>query len=116
MPAESKGLYERIYDVVRSVPTGRVASYGQIAAIVGRCTPRSVGFAMASIPAGSDVPWHRIINGKGEISFPTGSEGHEVQRALLEAEGVAFDERGRVDLKRFGWRGPGARRRSRRAS
>ena len=109
MPADSKGLYGRIYDVVRSVPAGRVASYGQIAAIVGRCTPRSVGYAMASIPTGSDVPWHRIINGKGEISFPAGSEGREVQRALLEAEGVVFDERGRVDLRTFGWTGPGGR-------
>jgi methylated-DNA-protein-cysteine methyltransferase-like protein len=116
LPADSRGLYERIYDVVRAVPAGRVASYGQIAAIVGRCTPRSVGFAMASVPAGSDVPWHRIINGKGEISFPPGSEGREVQRALLEAEGVVFEESGRTDLKTFGWTGPGVRSRPRRGA
>ncbi len=116
MPSDSKGLYERIYDVVRPVPAGRVASYGQIAAIFGRCTPRSVGFAMASVPAGSDVPWHRILNGKGEISFRPGSDGHDVQRAMLEAEGVVFDERGRTDLKTFGWTGPGVRRRPRSAA
>jgi methylated-DNA-protein-cysteine methyltransferase-like protein len=89
------------------IPVGRVASYGQIAAFEGTCTPRMVGYAMASIPSGSDVPWHRVINSRGTISLPSGSDGHQLQKAMLESEGVVFDESGRVDLRRFGWTGPG---------
>jgi methylated-DNA-protein-cysteine methyltransferase-like protein len=111
-PSQDEGAHQRIYALTRLVPAGRVATYGQLAAIDGRCTPRMVGYAMAGIPSGSDVPWHRVINSKGEISFPEGSEGRDVQRALLEAEGVEFDERGRVDLRRFGWTGPGLSRAS----
>jgi methylated-DNA-protein-cysteine methyltransferase-like protein len=97
--------HERIYRVVRAIPEGRVATYGQVAEIAGRCTPRMVGYAMASVPAGTDVPWHRVINSRGTSSLR--GDGREVQMALLRAEGVAFDEGGRVDLGEFGWRGPG---------
>lgn len=110
---DSSGLYERVYEVVSSVPRGRVATYGQVAEIVGRCTPRLVGYAMASLPAGRHVPWHRVINGRGEISFARESEGYQVQRGMLEAEGVQFDDRGKVDLRVFGWTGPGVGGRSR---
>lgn len=105
--AHSTGIHESIYDIARLIPAGRVATYGQIAAFVGRCTPRMVGYAMASIPPGSDVPWHRVINSRGTISLRSGSDGHAAQRGMLESEGVVFDERGRVELKRFGWTGPG---------
>jgi methylated-DNA-protein-cysteine methyltransferase-like protein len=67
-----------------------------------------VGFAMASIPPGSDVPWHRVINSRGTISLRSGSDGHDVQRGMLESEGVVFDECGRVDLERY--LGPGLKR------
>jgi methylated-DNA-protein-cysteine methyltransferase-like protein len=103
-------LYERIYDVARRIPEGRVATYGQIAAIVGRCTPRQVGYAMAAVPFGSGVPWQRVINARGMVSERAAGDGTEVQRALLEAEGVRFDEHGRVDLAVFGWEGPGLKR------
>jgi len=103
-------LYERIYDVARGIPKGRVATYGQIAAIVGKCTPRQVGYAMAAVPFGSGVPWQRVINARGTVSERAGGDGREVQRALLEAEGVRFDDLGRVDLSVFGWRGPGLKR------
>lgn len=100
-----ESLYERIYEVVCQVPAGRVASYGQIAAVVGPpCEARTVGYAMAALgryPAGRAVPWHRIINARGGIS----TRGHE-QRRLLEGEGVVFDANGRTDLRRFGWAGP----------
>ena len=103
----SPGLYELVYAIVRLIPSGRVATYGQIAAILGTCTPRQVGYAMAAVPLGSDVPWQRVINGQGKISQRADCDGGDVQRVLLEAEGVHFDERGRVDLSVVGWRGPG---------
>jgi len=106
-PARSTGVHESIYRIVRLIPAGRVATYGQVAAFAGTCTPRMVGYAMASIPSGSDVPWHRVINSRGTISLRSGSDGHDVQRGMLESEGVVFDERGRIELKRFGWIGPG---------
>lgn len=105
-PRGTAGVHETILALVRLIPPGRVATYGQIAAIEGRCTPRMVGYAMASLPSGSGVPWHRVVNSRGAISLPRG-DANEAQRALFEAEGVAFDEEGRIHLARFGWQGPG---------
>lgn len=105
MPAQDQSLYPRIYKVVHQVPRGRVASYGQIAEIVGAgCDARMVGYAMAATPDGSDVPWQRIVNREGKISLP--GQGGEIQRMRLEAEGVTFDARNRIDMQRFGWAGP----------
>ncbi|MBD3367193.1 MAG: cysteine methyltransferase [Candidatus Eisenbacteria bacterium] len=101
------GAHERIRRTTELVPPGRVASYGQIAEITGGVSPRMVGYAMAALEPGSGVPWHRVVNARGEISLPPG-RGREEQRALLEAEGVSFDERGRIDLETYGWRGPAA--------
>ena len=95
--------HDRIYAAVRQVPAGFVSTYGRIADLVGAPTPRVVGFAMAALPEDSDVPWHRIINSRGEISSRSGGDGDRRQRRLLEAEGVRFDRRGRVDLAEFGW-------------
>ncbi|MBM3316932.1 MAG: MGMT family protein [Candidatus Eisenbacteria bacterium] len=100
---EGAGLYGRIHELVARIPRGRVATYGGIAARIGRCTPRMVGYAMAATPAGLRIPWQRVINSRGEVSPRRHGEGHRDQRALLAAEGVEFDERGRVDLARFGW-------------
>ena len=103
---EHDKLFDRIYKVVRQVPRGKVASYGQIAQIVGKgCHARMVGYAMAGTPEGSGVPWQRIVNREGKVSLP--GEGGVIQRMRLEAEGVVFDARGRIDMKRFGWQGPG---------
>jgi methylated-DNA-protein-cysteine methyltransferase-like protein len=96
-------LYDRIYTIVRKVPAGRVATYGQIAKLAGGCGARQVGYAMAALPDGSDVPWQRVINSKGEISMRSGGEGHNMQRWLLEDEGVEFGLHGRIDLARYGW-------------
>ncbi len=105
--AYANGLYGRIYAVVHHIPSGQVATYGQIARIVGRCTARAVGYAMAALPCDTDVPWHRVINSQGKISPRSSGEGSARQRQLLEGEGICFDQQGRVDLRVVGWAGPG---------
>ena len=96
--------YERIYAVVCRIPRGRVATYGQVAAVTGLPgRARQVGYALHALPQGSDVPWQRVINAKGEVS-PRSEPGYDnYQRHLLEEEGVTFDGRGRLDLDRFRW-------------
>jgi methylated-DNA-protein-cysteine methyltransferase-like protein len=85
------------------IPRGRVATYGQIARIAGlRGQARLVGYALHALPVGSEVPWHRVLNGKGELS--TRGLSAERQRKLLEQEGVKFDARGRISLAKFQWR------------
>ena len=96
-------MYERIYDVVRQIPKGRVATYGQVAGIAGGCSPRNVGYALSATPEEVHIPWHRVINRKGEISLRSDLGGNIVQRQLLESEGVVFDDKNCVDLNRFGW-------------
>lgn len=98
-------VYDRYYDVVRRIPRGRVTTYGTVAALAGLGgRARQVGYAMAALPPDMDVPWQRVVNARGEISARSaGSAGEKIQRALLEDEGVAFDERGRIDLEVFGW-------------
>jgi methylated-DNA-protein-cysteine methyltransferase-like protein len=98
--------YERIYAVVRQIPPGNVATYGQVSAIVGGCTARMVGYAMAALPFGADVPWQRVINRQGKISLRSSGLGSARQRQLLEAEGVKFDSRDRIDFDDAGWPGP----------
>jgi methylated-DNA-protein-cysteine methyltransferase-like protein len=107
-----RSSYERIYDAVRSIPRGRVASYGEVARCAGLPNAaRQVGYALHALHDPSDVPWHRVVNARGEIS-PRASGFHLPQRRLLQREGVRFDARARIDLARFGWRGkPRSRRR-----
>jgi methylated-DNA-protein-cysteine methyltransferase-like protein len=96
-------LNEKIYAVVRQVPPGRVTTYGTVAKIVGGCTARMVGYAMAATPDGSNVPWQRVINSQGKISPHGLGYGSAIQRQLLEAEGIVFDPSGKIDLNKFGW-------------
>ena len=96
--------YDRIYAVVRRIPRGRVATYGQIAKIVDRCTARMVGYAMAALRGRTDVPWQRVINAKGEISARSRGDGALRQRKWLDREGIRVDSRGRVNLKKFRWK------------
>ena len=100
------GRWQRIYAVVRRIPRGRVATYGQVAEQAGLPGhARQVGYALHALPAHSSVPWQRVVNAKGEISLRGGAAGSGLpQRFRLEAEGVRFDERGRISLERFGWR------------
>jgi methylated-DNA-protein-cysteine methyltransferase-like protein len=106
--AEDTHLYAQIYDMVRRIPEGKVTTYGQIAQLVGGCTARMVGYAMAALKRGTapDVPWQRVINAKGKISVHGDGFGNAMQRTLLEDEGVIFDAEDRVDFARFGWPGP----------
>ena len=99
-------LYEKIDNMVRCIPPGQVATYGQIAKLAGPCGARQVGYAMAALPGDTDVPWQRVINSQGRISARRGGEGHALQRILLESEGVVFNDNGRVNLEVYRWRGP----------
>lgn len=100
------GTYTRIYDVVRRIPRGRVATYGQIAGLAGLAGhARQVGYAMSALEDGTRVPWHRVINARGEISQRSDpTAGDNGQRERLRAEGIVFDEDGRVSLAKYRWR------------
>ncbi len=101
-------FFERVWLVVQQIPTGKVASYGQIAAILGHPqAARTVGWALNALRGreADAVPWQRVINSAGRISISRADLGADLQRALLEEEGVEFDARGYVDFRRFGWEG-----------
>jgi methylated-DNA-protein-cysteine methyltransferase-like protein len=93
---------ERVYRIVRSIPRGRVMTYGQLAEILGEgYTPRTIGFVMH----GSDdrTPWHRVVNAQGGCSTGRIALPSDKQQRMLAAEGVEFNERGRCDLQRYLW-------------
>lgn len=110
-----------VWEIVRQIPSGQVATYGQIAAMIpapdmvdeadyAKLGPRWVGDAMnaVSIVDEPSVPWHRVINAKGGISLPEGSRSALLQRQRLEAEGVVFNAKNVVDFNVVGWNGPDA--------
>ena len=104
MPSTS---YERIWDVVAEIPYGKVATYGQIARIAGLGDrARLVGYALHSTPDGMNLPWHRVINAQGRISFPKDSPSYRRQQELLATEQIEFIN-GRLDLAVYRWQ-PGA--------
>ena len=98
-------IYQKIHEIIRLIPAGKVATYGQIAEIVGGCTARMVGYATSSIPFDSDIPWQRVINFQGGISPRSGGSGELLQQELLEAEGVLFDQNGLTNLEYYRWKG-----------
>ena len=102
-PARS---YERIYSVVARIPRGRVATYGQVARIAGLAgQARLVGYALSALDDRSRLPWHRVVNARGEISARRdGGPMHVVQRLRLKRERVRFDAKRRIRLDRFRWR------------
>jgi len=100
----SQDFAERVYDLVRNCPRGRVVSYGGVAALLGHPrAARAVGHALRMLDPDSDVPWWRVINSRGRVSI-RGGHGPLLQRKLLEQEGVEF-VRDRVDWKEYGWDG-----------
>ncbi len=101
-PSESN--YDRIYQAVLEIPGGRVATYGQIASMAGLPGhARQVGYALHALPSGSDVPWHRVINAQGRVSERAEAGMDSMQASFLRAEGVEFDENGRISLRRYRW-------------
>jgi len=111
-PAAAPSRYDRVYAVVRRIPRGRVATYGQVAALAGLPgQARFVGYALAALPAGSRVAWQRVINAEGRVSARRdGSSVEALQAAMLRREGVRFGGDGAIALARFRWR-PGRGRR-----
>lgn len=102
---ESIGSHQRIHEVVRSIPPGRVLTYGDVAALAGFPRhARLVGYALHALPEHTAVPWHRVINHRGGISLGRAWPGGELlQRGRLEAEGVEFRADGRISLGRYRW-------------
>ncbi|MBN2089041.1 MGMT family protein [candidate division KSB1 bacterium] len=99
---KSNSFFEQVYQLVASIPTGKVATYGQIATLLGH--PRAakmVGWALHQLPEHRALPWHRVINRNGGISFDLKNPVQPLQKHLLEAEGVIFDEYDRVNLKKY---------------
>lgn len=102
--ARSGSSYTDIYAVVRRIPRGRVATYGQIARLAGLAGhARQVGYALHALKPSTTLPWQRVVNAAGRISLRPMNGGIS-QRLLLEKEGVRFDAGGRIALARFGWR------------
>ena len=100
-------MFTHLRDVIARVPRGKVITYGQVADLAGLPGhARLVGYSLHGLPAESRLPWHRVVNAQGLVSQrsePGPSAG--LQRHLLEEEGIAFDERDRIDLRRYRWRG-----------
>ena len=117
MSLEVGSMWDLFYAVIRQIPSGKVATYGAVAEWAGKPrTARHVGYALAAFKGGGSdqpVPWQRVVGARAKgfgwiaIREPIGAA---IQQKLLEGEGVSFDARGRIDLGRFGWRGPRARR------
>ena len=104
---DRESFYERVYDAVRQVPAGCLTTYGEIARALGAPhASRAAGYALRALPDGENVPWWRVVNAAGRISPRGLGLGAEIQRQMLEAEGVAFRLDGSIDLRCYG---PGAR-------
>lgn len=103
-PKKINPTYQRIYDMVRRIPKGKVATYGQIARLSklpGQA--RLVGYALHNVPEDLEIPWHRVINSKGTISLLPDPESRTIQHHLLLSEGISIDLEGRISLDRFQW-------------
>ena len=93
-------VFEQVYDLVKKVPKGKVVTYGQVSEQIISCTPRVVGYAMAAVED-PGIPWQRVINSKGEVSPRVWGDGSVTQQEILISEGVQFNQKGKVDLKKF---------------
>lgn len=98
------GSYRKIWEQAALIPEGQVASYGQIARLAGlpRRAARMVGRALGAAPRELNLPWHRIVNARGQIAIPRGSPGFKRQAELLEAEGIEVND-GQLDMDKYRW-------------
>jgi methylated-DNA-protein-cysteine methyltransferase related protein len=98
-------LYDAIYGLVKQIPEGQVATYGQIAEMLGLYgRARQVGYALFQVAPGSDIPWHRVVNAQGKISRSPMRQGNDdLQRILLEREGIVFDTQEKLNLSCYRW-------------
>ena len=97
--------YDFIYSIIMLIPRGRVATYGQVAELAGlHGHARQVGYALRELPADSGMPWHRVVNARGEISSRFDPESEQEQRLLLEEEGIEFNHDNRLSLTRYQWK------------
>ena len=102
---KQQGRWARVYSIVRRIPEGKVATYGQVAELAGLGrNARQVGYALHALRSDRGVPWHRVVNARGEISLGPLDGADVTQRLRLEREGVKFSARGRIDLKAFAWK------------
>lgn len=98
------GFFEEVYRVVRNIPKGKVATYGLVAVLTGYPRrARYVGYALHVNPEPYVIPCHRVVNRFGETSSAFAFGGEDVQRELLEKEGIVFENDGKVDLKKYAW-------------
>jgi methylated-DNA-protein-cysteine methyltransferase-like protein len=105
MNKSTKNVYKLIYDVIARIPKGKVATYKQVANLAGFAGhARMVGYALNKLPEDLKLPWHRVINSQGKISYAISRNGHDdLQKQLLIEEGVVFSKKEVVDLKKFGF-------------
>ena len=98
-----KSFYQRVIAIIKNIPEGKIATYGQIATYAGNPrAARQVSFILHSSSEKENLPWHRVINSKGSISLKPG-HGYELQKQMLKKEGITFKENDCIDLKRFLW-------------
>jgi methylated-DNA-protein-cysteine methyltransferase-like protein len=98
-------VYEQIYELVRQIPAGKVATYGQIATLLGKPGhARQIGYALYRVEVDADIPWHRVVNAAGMISQSPQRQGNDdLQRLLLEEEEITFNAQGKLDLRHYRW-------------
>ncbi|MCW5962204.1 MAG: MGMT family protein [Pyrinomonadaceae bacterium] len=103
MNRDGQGYRERVYEIVKQIPSGRVMTYGQIAEILGEgYTPRTVGYVMHAVDK-ENVPWQRVINSQGKCSTGKLLLPHDIQQRILEDEGIIFTDSGKCDLDVYRW-------------
>lgn len=103
MNVDEQSYREKVYEIVRRIPVGRVMTYGQIAEILGEgYTPRTVGYVMHAADT-ENVPWQRVINSQGACSTEKLTIPHNIQQKILQAEGIIFTDKGKCDLKKYRW-------------
>jgi methylated-DNA-protein-cysteine methyltransferase related protein len=106
--SQKSSKYQIIYDVVRKIPVGKVLTYGQVAELAGLYgKARLAGYALFRVELESEIPWQRVVNAKGEISYSEARCGGDyLQKTLLEQEGIEFKANNCIDLKKYRWQPP----------